>query len=200
MDQAPGKRYWAVDVEIEGLVEQLDRIKKFDRKTYDALVSELEDAGQDIEKESRNRIPSGSALRNWGNWTQATRATRRKSGVVVIRARSELRPVPFEGGAARAGIQSQVGRRYRKGRMLSAAVRVVQKDAAGAIWELAGSDNTNWGATGGGATFRDNLNSKYPAGGKWPRSLGPAWTANVDKARKRIDETIAKYAAEASGD
>lgn len=189
-------RMWAVDVEVDGLVDLLSRTRAFDRKTYDALVGEIEDAGKGIAEDSRKVIPDGNALRNWGNWTQATIATKRRSGVVVIASRKKLRPVPFVGGKARAGITPEVGRRYRKGRMLSASARVVQKDPAGAIWELAGSDDTDWGATGGGATFRDNLNAKYQNGGLWPRSLGPAWTDNVDKARERIDEIVAKYAKE----
>ena len=187
--------YWAVDVEINGLVDVLSRLREFDRKAYDAMTSELEDAGSGIVSDARNIIPAGNALSHWGGWN-AHRQTRR--GGIIMQG-SGMRPIPFSGTAARAGVKAKAGKKFRKGRLLATAVTVQQMNAGGAIWELAGSTKTVWGATGGAATFRQNLNEKH--GDKiWPRSLTPAWHDNVDQARDRIDSVITKYAKEASSD
>ena len=191
--------YWAVDMEIEGLTETLWRLRELDKNIYNTMVDELKAAGDDIESDARQIVPAGNALRNWGGWMSATSA-RSRNGVVTVSKRSTLRPQPFESGAARAGIKTNVGRKFRKGRLLSTAVTVQQMNVGGAIWELAGSDmSTNWGAVGGAALFRQNLNKKAGAG-IWPRSLTPAWRENKDAAIDRIDEIVGRYAAEASSD
>lgn len=192
-------RYWAVDTEIDGLTDVLYRLRTMDKKIYNAMVDELKSAGDDVESDARDTIPSGNALRNWGGWMSATSA-RARNGVVTVSKRSALRPIPFDSGAAKAGIQTNVGRSFRKGRLRSAVVRVQQQNAGGAIWELAGSEMaTQWGATGGSAKFRQNLNAKY-GGSIWPRSLTPAWRKHKDAAIDRIDDIVGKYAAEASSD
>ncbi len=193
-------RYWAVDTEVDGLTDVLYRLRNMDKKIYDAMVDELKDAGSDTESDARAAIPSGNALRNWGGWMSATSARRGRGGIVTISPRSKLRPIPFDSGAAKAGIKTDVKRSFRKDRLLSAVVRVQQMNAGGAIWELAGSEmNTEWGATGGSAKFRQNLNARY-GDSIWPRSLKPAWGRNVEKARARIDDVVGKYASEASSD
>lgn len=192
--------YWAVDTEIDGLTDVLYRLRTMDKKIYDAMVDEIKEAGQDTESDARAAIPTGNALRNWGGWTSATIARKERGGIVRVSQRSELRPIPFDSGAAKAGIKTNVGRKFRKGRLLSTAVTVQQMNAGGAIWELAGSDlSTEWGATGGSARFRQNLNRKY-TDSIWPRSLKPAWGRNKDAAVARIDDIVAKYASEASSD
>lgn len=191
--------YWAVETEIDGLVDVLSRLRKMDRSIYDTMVGELTDAGSDIESDARAAIPSANALSNWGGWNSATSARTRR-GVTTISKRSEMRPIPFESGAAKAGIRTKVGGKYRKGTRLSAVVTVQQMNAAGAIWELAGSQTSiDWGARGGSAKFRQNLNKKY-GDSIWPRALTPAWQKNKDAAINRIDDIVGKYAAEASSD
>jgi hypothetical protein len=194
--------YWAVDTEIDGLTDVLYRLRTMDKKIYDAMVDELKTAGSDIESDARaiisKKTPGGRALSNWGGWNSATSA-RSSRGVTRVTKRSELRPIPYDSGAAQSGIKTNVGRKFRKGRLLSTAVTVQQMNAGGAIWELAGSTTTEWGATGGSAKFRENLNKK--AGDSiWPRSLTPAWRENKDAAINRIDDIVGKYAAEASSD
>ena len=191
--------YWSVDTEIDGLVDVLYRLRAMDKKIYNAMVAEIKEAGSDTESDARAAIPSGNALRNWGGWTSATRAFK-DGNIVRVTRRSELRPIPFDSGAAKAGIRTNVGRKFRGGRLRSTAVTVQQMNAGGAIWELAGSDlSTDWGATGGSAKFRQNLNKKY-TDSIWPRSLTPAWQKNKDAAVARIDELVGKYASEASSD
>jgi hypothetical protein len=189
--------HFYTDVEVTGLVEQLDRLRTFDRDTYDAMKSELASAGDDIARDAKRDTPEGTALRNWGPWNSATVARKTRNSVRITQ-RKKLRPIPYDGGAARSGIESRVDNKFRKGRMLSAVVRVVQKNPAGAIWSLAGSDSTDWGATGGSGLFRQNLNKKYGVG-PWPRALTPAWQKHKDEAIDRIERTIDKYAQDASG-
>lgn len=187
-------------VQVTGLVETLTRLREFDRKAYDGMTRELQDAGLGIVSASQGAIPSGNALSNWGGWN--TPKQTRRGGIIT--QHSELRPIPFDGGAARGGVRAKAGKKFRKGNLLSTVVTVQQMNAGGAIWELAGSKDTNWGATGGSALFRQNLNKKFGAGAKnsrfWPRSLAPAFDKNIDKARELIDLVVAKYASEASSD
>lgn len=192
-------QHFFVDVEVDGITDVLDRLRTFDRKTYDAMVGELEDAGGDIARDAKNDTPSGNALRNWGTWNSNTVARRSRGGIVTISQRKKMRPIGYDGSAAQAGITPKVAGKFRKGRRLSAVVQVVQKNPGGAIWALAGSDSTDWGATGGSGLFRQNLNKKYGVG-PWPRALGPAWTKNKDAAIDRIEDVVDKYAREASSD
>lgn len=187
---------FSVDLEVDGLTETLDRLRTFDRKAYDGMTAELEAAAGDIADEARANTPSGNALRNWGTWNSATVA-RKSKGITTISKRSKMRPIGYDGAAARAGIQPKVAGKFRKGRRLSTIVQVRQMNPGGAIWALAGSDNTDWGATGGSGLFRQHLNNKFGAG-PWPRALTPAWRNHKDAAADRIDELIGKYADEAS--
>lgn len=189
--------YWAVDVEVKGVTELLDRLRKFDKQTYRAMTDELEQAGSKIVSDTRDAMPSGNALSNWGGWMSAD-SRRVRRGIVTVTRRSELRPIPFESGAARAGVRPKVTGKYRKGTRLSTVVNVQSMNAGGAIWELVGSTNVNWGTTRG-KTFRDNLARKYRTD-VWPRGLGPAWRENKDAAIERIDEIVSKYVSEASSD
>lgn len=188
--------HFYVDLEAEGITETLDRLRTFDRKTYDAMVDELEAAGGDIAADAKQATPSANALRNWGTWNSRTVA-RKTRNMVRITQRSKMRPIGYDGSAAQAGIEPKVGGKFRRGRRLSTTVTVVQKNPGGAIWALAGSDSTDWGATGGSGLFRQNLNKKYGVG-PWPRALGPAWTKHKDAAIDRIEQVVDKYAQDAS--
>lgn len=190
-----GKHFY-VDLEAEGITETLDRLRTFDRVTYDAMVSELQDAGGDIAADARQATPDGNALRNWGTWNSRTVA-RKTRNTVRISERKKMRPIGYDGSAAKAGIQPVVGGKFRKGRRLSTTVQVVQKNPGGAIWALAGSDSTDWGATGGSGLFRQNLNRKYGVSA-WPRALTPAWRKHKDAAIDRIEKLVDKYAQDAS--
>lgn len=189
--------YWSVDVDVTGVTELLDRLRKFDKQTYRAMTDELEQAGSKIVSDTRDAMPDGNALSNWGGWMSAE-SRRVRRGIVTVTKRSELRPIPYDGGAARAGVRPKVTGKYRKGTRLSTVVNVQSMNAGGAIWELVGSTNVNWGTTQG-KTFRDNLANKYRTS-VWPRGLGPAWRDNKDAAIERIDEIVSKYVSEASSD
>jgi hypothetical protein len=189
--------YWAVDLRVTGVTEKLDQLRKFDEKTYRVVIDELEQAASKIVNDTRKAMPDDNALSNWGGWMSAD-SRRVRNGIVTIHQRSKLRPIPFEAGKARADVRPKVTGKYRKGTRLSTVVNVQSMNAGGAIWELVGSTNVNWGTTQG-KTFRDNLAGKYRTS-VWPRGLGPAWRDNKDAAIERIDEIVSKYVGEASSD
>ena len=61
---------------------------------------------------------------------------------------------------------------------------VTMRNAAGSIYEAAGSKD--------GGQFGALLNAT--AGARYPRVMGPAWTANVDAAREEIKAAVSRAA------
>lgn len=186
-------------VEVDGLALTLKRLRDFDEVAYRDLISGIEDAMGDIADDAKQAFPSGNALGNWGGWSNDNVVRRSRSGAVIRQTmRKAARDLSYDGGRVRSKVQQRVARKYRRGAMVGAVAQVVQTDAAGAIFALAGSKNEgNPFAVGGSATFTQNMNDKH-LDGPWPRAMGPAWTRNVDKARRVISDLVNAAARRAS--
>lgn len=191
---------FGVEIEVDGLALTMTRLRAFDRDAYDGMIDEINKANETIARDARADMPSDNALTNWGAWGSGNVARQSRGGVWTLSARKSTRDLGFDGAKAKAKVEARVSRKYRRGKMLGASALVTQRDAAGAIWSLAGSKNAgNPFATGGAATFVDNLLGKY-RDTEWPRALGPAWTKNIDEVRAQITDIVNRAARKASGD
>lgn len=158
---------------VEGADRMIERIKGFEREIWRDLQKEVRDASDDIVNDARAAVPS-RGLRRWGPW--------RVNSGGAGGFRNTSRDRDYVESNVKAGIRNQFRTRKSRG-SLGVLGRVVQADAAGAIFTLAGSQNRS------GDPFNSHLNRKHGAG-PWPRLLGPAWTDNVDEARNKIQKAV----------
>ena len=170
-----------MDVEVDNAVQVMNRLRKFDRNVYRILERELKRAATLVAKDARGRVPS-PPLSNWGKWTETT-GSNGSRGVVTILTGS--RDLSFNAARARRGIRAQVAKKYSKGNVIGFSVRVAQMDAAGAIYELAGSVTQS--------AFGRNLNRLH-GNGPWPRTLNPALYAKGDEAARGIEDALDRAA------
>lgn len=178
------------DIYVDGATQFIDRLRTFDRQVYDELIRELEGSAKNVRDDAASRIPD-RPLGNWGRWVTGG-SMRRRGTVSIIGTSGKSRNLSFDGGKAQSKMRTYVGRKFRRGDIQTFRVFVQQMDWAGAIYELAGSEmSVNWGAIGGSATFRQNLNRKH-GDGIWPRTLTPAYYAEGPKAFREVQAIIEK--------
>lgn len=166
-------------VDIDGAAELVNRLTKFDKDVYKILERELKSAARLVADDARGRVPS-QGLTHWGGWNVTT-GTSGSAGVVSMVTGS--RDLSFRSGAVKRGIKPQVPKKYNRGALVGFSVRVVQMDAAGAIYELAGSQDKS------GHPFNRNMNNENGSS-IWPRSLTPALYAKGDEAARGIEAAL----------
>lgn len=164
-------------VEVQGTDRLIERLKGFEKETYRILQQEVREGMSAIAVDAQQATPD-RALRKWGAWNADNGA----SGGF----RNTTRDRPFEGAAVRGSIKP--GFRTRKGAGGALGVRgiVTMASPAGAIFALAGKRNPD--------AFGGHIARKYGNSGPWPRLLGPAWHANVDKVRDEIRAAVYRAA------
>jgi hypothetical protein len=161
------------EVRVEGAARKIEQIFRFDKDIWNEIQKGVRSATEGIVQEGRGNYPSDNALRNWGTWITA------KGG----------RDLSFEPSRARSGVRSRFRSRGRQG-FREIRGQVYNKDAAGAIYLLAGSRDKS------GEFFNRNINNRRGGSvgsrgdGTWPRALGPAWTNNVEEARDEIGRVV----------
>lgn len=178
----------ARDIYVDGATQFIDRLRTFDRAVYDELVAELEGSAENVRSAAAAMLPD-NGLSGWGPW--GTRSTvKRKGAVRIMGASKRSRDLGYDRSKAAAKLETKVGRKFRRGDLKAFRVFVQQMDAAGAIYELAGSQmRMDWGATGGSGTFRDNLNKKRGSD-MWPRTLTPALYEEGPAAYRQVQAII----------
>lgn len=188
MSKSKGTVGGAKDIYVEGATEFIDRLRTFDRDVYDDLVKELKGAGENVRDRAASLVPD-QPLSGWGRWMSGTQV-RKRGAVSLMSARGRARNLSFDAGRARGKYETEVGRKFQRGDLKAFRVFVQQMDWAGAIYELAGSRmDLGWGATGGSALFRQNLNRKN-GDSVWPRTLTPAFYAEGPKAFAEVQGII----------
>jgi len=169
-------------IELEGATELVNRLTKFDKDVYKILERELKSAALLVADDARGRLPP-AALSNWGRWSVTTGSNGTRGAVTMTTGSRDL---SFSSAKARRGIKAQVPKKYNRGAVVGFSVRVAQMDAAGAIYELAGSKSEN--------TFGRNLNNAH-GGSIWPRTLTPALYAKGDEAARGIEDALDRAVA-----
>jgi hypothetical protein len=136
----------------------INRLEKFDKDVSKELKQEMRKASGRVANESRSLISAmGDPLSNWAGYSW------------VEQDRADGRNLQFNMSAVKRGYKVKTNRHRKSGITTAFGQSVVQETAAGAILELAGSDNSK-------ATFNKNIiNARKSPIGKIPRILGKAY-------------------------
>jgi hypothetical protein len=160
---------WTINVATPDLAAFINRLEKFDGDVSKELKQRMRKASGLVAKDARSRqeVP----LSQWGayRWIEQDR----QSG----------RNLRYDLAAARRGIRVNTNRYRASGVTTAFGMSVVQRDAAGAIFELAGSKNKS------GHRFNNTLN-RVLGSGPYPRSLFPAYYAVMPAVQDEIQSAI----------
>ena len=157
----------AVQFKTEGTGKFINDLEKFNKDVAKALKKDIGRGAEQIVKAARADV-IGNGLSGWGPWTHLD------SG----------RDLSYEPSAVRSGIKRQTTRHRKRKITYSYSMDVVQNDAAGAIFEFAGSKNES------GEFFADNIVARYGPVKKVPRRLGKAYYEVIDEVSGKIDEAV----------
>jgi hypothetical protein len=155
------------DFKVENLAQTVDFLDTFNKDVAKVLKKEIKSGANEVAKASRSLIPH-DGLSNWGQWT----FTR------------DGRDLGFIGAFVKRGIVAEQTRTRMSGITVAFGYRVVSKTAAGAIYELAGSQTDDEGM---GLAMR----KKHPTN-NYPRTLFPAYYSAMPKVLKKVEAAIEK--------
>jgi hypothetical protein len=160
---------WTMKVSTPDLAAFINRLEKFDGSVSKELKQKMRKASGLVAQNARERqqVP----LSNWGRygWVEQDRANGRNLG--------------YNQAAARRGLRVSTNRYRASGVTTAFGMSVVQRDPAGAIFELAGSANRS------GHRFNSALN-RVLGKGPYPRSLFPAYYAVMPTVQQQIEAAI----------
>lgn len=160
-----------MNVRVEGAAQKIEQIFRFDKELWKEIQQGVKEATSGIRSDARGAYPE-NGLSNWGPWLT-----------------NNNRDLGYDSAAVRSGVKSSF-RSRRQGGFRNISGLVYNKNAAGAIYGLAGSRNKS------GESFNTNINRKrggstsVRGNGTWPRALGPAWNDNVNEARRQIARVV----------
>jgi hypothetical protein len=152
-----------VRVETDGIAQFINRLEKFDKDISKTLKKELRAAAMLTAKNARGRI-SGTPLSGWGPW------------------KSSGRDLSFAVTSVRSGFTVATNRYRRRGVTVGFGYDVVQKSAAGSIFETVGKST--------GTPFVDAITARFS--GARPRTLLPAYYSTIEEAQTRIGDAVAR--------
>lgn len=165
-------------VEVKGLIELKKALKDYTPDLANQLDVEIELALGGIIKKARGYVPNTAPLSNWG---YRKRTEKHESG---------LRKFPlFNSAKVVKGINySNVPRKPNR-RGFRAVYFIINKDAAGAIYETAGRKNPNgqpWVGRKGTPTDHDISHSNNPqAGQEFIQAFGKLYQGNIESSTKK---------------
>ena len=158
----------AAKVQVVGAARKIEQINRFDKELWKEIQRGVRDALGSLVSDAKSSYPD-TGLTNWGQWTAGSR------------------DLSYQAGAVRAGVRPAFRSKNVSGvRLISG--NVSNRNPAGAIFGLAGSRDRT------GHPFNTNINNSHGSGGRgsgvWPRVLTPAWTRNVEQARRDIAKVV----------
>jgi hypothetical protein len=160
---------WTMNVATPGIGAFINRLEKFDGDVSKELKQKMRKAAGLIAKSARARqkVP----LSHWARYSW------------IEQDRSNGRNLQYNIAAARQGIRVNANRYRASGVTVAFGMTVVQRNPAGAIFELAGSENRS------GHRFNRTLN-RMLNDGPYPRSLFPAYYDEMPTTVKQIQTAI----------
>lgn len=167
----------------------LNNLKKLDEDVAKALDTKMKQAARVVRKEASSLLGKQSPpLSNWGKYSW------------IEQDRDQGRDLQWQTGAARRGLSIGGPRSKKSGVFISYGVSVEQRNAQGAIFELAGGSSQPYrGRRGGGSMLmRQNLRNRR-GDGPYPRTLYPAYYAGMGEAREMIERVVAEAERRVNG-
>jgi hypothetical protein len=159
-------------IQLEGLDATLNALKTISPTFHKEARKRIRKVPAEVQKKTKARVPTQRPMRNWGSWS--------RKGGLYSRSIKDVGALRWDATAAKGGIKLLTG-----GQRLN--VRLINKSASGAVFEMAGSKNNN-AASSPGRQFNDNV--------KWfgaaPRLLIATW--REEKGIKRTASEMGKVA------
>lgn len=166
-------------VEVTGFRQLYDALAEIDKKAARLVVREITKAGKAVATDASYRTPGTPPLSNMGTWNALGKAGTRDLG--------------YNPAAASAGFKVKRNNFRRRGISAGLGFDVVQTNAGASIFEVIGSGKRV--RTASGAALVRNINARFP--GRNPRSLFPAYYAQMDGVRDRLRDIILTEARKA---
>lgn len=158
------------DMRVYGVRETLNELRKFDRELFNDLRQQLKTSATPLAKSVGADFPD-SPLSNWNGAGRTVNGFPRYSGA---KAKSGVRVAPV-----------------RTARRNPTILRIEQKDAAGAVFDGAGSKVS----TTAGEVFARNLDSKTSSrstkGKTRSRVMYPSTKDNMPKVERAVNNALA---------
>lgn len=154
-----------MDIKVEGLAQMFRDLGRIDPELRKAAVKNVYAVGRIIQNDARGRVPASPPMSGWAR----RRGQRGRWVWTPGQTRSRIRVKVSTGSAKRDEIR---------------LVRVIQSDAAGSIYDMAGRKSS--GRSRQGQQFVRNLNRK----GRASRTMWPAAEANKDEVERALREAI----------
>lgn len=175
---------------LTGIKETIDALKEFDKdavkrfnKVINSELSSAETSAQSLVARINNSQGTGTPMSGWKQ-SNTTRATSTRGGVGFP---------GFNPGEVAAGIVKSKAQGRVRGNYTTSAGSLLNKSAAGAIFEVAGRNTKATAARTSSAQFLRNLGNRF---GKASRLI---WYV-VDKEGEQIKRNVAKALEEAKQD
>jgi hypothetical protein len=111
-------------IQVEGLDKHLAALRIIDPELAKNARQRIRKVPAEVQKKTKARVPTNRPMRNWGSWSRRGGATMGDVGALRWDAR-----------AVKSGIKLMTG-----GQRLN--VRLVNRSAPGAVFEMAGSQGT----------------------------------------------------------
>ncbi len=144
---------YGMDVVVYGYKDTIKALRSISPDVAKEFTKEIRDAIRPVQNLARSKVPA-RPMRNWDDRGTGEWSTR----------------LGWNPAKVRRGITIRQGGRGRRGTGTSVAWKVINKDAAGAIFEIAGRKSS--GSTRAGVSFRSNLTL---SGGRPSRLIWQAW-------------------------
>lgn len=166
---------------LEGADEALKAIKNLAPDLDKALKAKFKLVGNQIVAGAKTRVPSESPLSNWERTPVDNAAWFAKTNAAARGLKFRPGGFPaYDAGKIRKGIGSQVGK--PKAAKFGALLYITNKDAAGAIFEVAGRKGEGQSGTGG-PNFIKVLN-------RYDSASRVIWDSYDDLGRNRLQQEL----------
>ena len=148
-----GREDYGVSVAVFGYKDTMKALRSVAPDIAKQFDREIRETIRPVAASAKNKVPA-QPMRNWddrgtGKWSDR---------------------LGWNANAVRRGITVTKGGRGRRSSGVSVAWKVMNKNAAGAVFEIAGRKSS--GSTRAGVAFRSNL---YRSGGRPSRLIWQAW-------------------------
>jgi hypothetical protein len=167
---------------LTGLKETLDALKNFDKDAVKRFNKVINDELKNAEKDARNIIGEEPPMSGWSKLDAARGKTRGGAGWPGWNA-----------GEIRSKITKTKAQGRTRGDYTTSAGALLNKSAAGSIFEVAGRKSKAGFGGGSSAQFLRTLGNRF---GKASRVV---WRV-VDKDRKKIEANVSKALEEAKAE
>lgn len=175
---------------LSGIKETIDALKQFDKKAVrnfnkviNSELSSAETSARSIVARINNSQGTGTPMSGWRQ-SDPTRPSSTRGGA----GWPAWKPAEVAAGIVKSKAQGRVSANYT-----TSAGKLINKTAAGAIFEVAGRKTKGSSARTSGAQFLRNLGNRF---GRASRLI---WSV-VDKDGERIQRNVAKALEDAKAD